>query len=266
MNTEMTRSPRTIIRLGHETLRFALPTASDGETTVTIEPWTVKSGMSMAANLREAFLGSDLLAAAGPRGCALVDVPVSVIPIDEYDETTEAELHALAFPALKHEAVMHYVLPDLNCVAVFSVNKDVRTVVTDHFTDTRFLPAIAPVWQHLHRRSHAGTAQKLYAYLREGHLSLAAFRKNRFRFCNTFAATEVTDTAYYIMYVFQQLAMDQRRDELFIVADATPTEALRDELRRYVQNVFTINPTAEFNRAPVTRLPHATYDIICLCE
>lgn len=281
MKTPSPRQPRTILRIGPQSLRFALPSAaaavggaaSSGAGSpppvsreVEIEPYTVKSGMSMAANLREAFRESDILTRPAVRACVLADVAVSLIPLEEWDESQAEALHFYAFPRLAHEFVMHCVVPDLNCVAVFSVNKDVRTVVTDHFSDVRFMPLVVPVWQHLHRRSYSGMGRKLYAYLHDGQLSIAAFRNNRFRFANTFEATETTDTAYYIMYTWQQLALDAKRDELYIVGDLTPQEPLRDELRRYLQNVYLINPSAEFNRAPVTRAPQATYDIICLCE
>ena len=83
---------------------------------------------------------------------------------------------------------------------------------------------------------------------------------------NTFTTNEVADSTYYLLYVWQLLAMDQKKDELYIVGDIPAEEELKTELRKYVQNVFQINPSAEFNRDPVTQIPNVTYDLICLCE
>ena len=49
--------PRLTIRVGYGTMSFFLP-KTDG--TVEYQPYTVKSGVSMAANLRTAFRESEL--------------------------------------------------------------------------------------------------------------------------------------------------------------------------------------------------------------
>lgn len=266
MNIEMTKLPRTIIRIGRQTMSFALP-ASEGENAVNkvvhYEPYTVKSGMSIAANLRNAFRESDILLHQNTRVQVLVDAPTLLIPMEEFDEEEVEVLFRHTFPDHRNEVVMWNVMPDINCIAVFSINKDTRTVVSDHYTDVRIIPVMMPVWQHLHKRSYAGAARKLYVYFHDRQLSVFAFAKNRFRFANTFSATETTDIVYYILYVWKQLGMDQRKDELYFVGNIANSEELRTELKKYVVNTFRINPAAEFNRAPITQIPQATYDLMC---
>lgn len=264
MNNELTRTPRTVIRIGRMSLAFAMP-KSNNLRDIILEPYTVKSGMSMAANLREAFRESVVLTHPNTRAQVLIDAPVMLVPMEEFDESQTETLFYHTFPDNRNEAVMTHIIPDLNCVAVFSINKDVRMVISDHFDDVRIMPLTVPVWQHLHQTSHAGQAHKLYVFFHDRQLTVMAFAKNRFKFCNTFNSTEVMDSAYFILYTWQTLVMDHRKDELFIVGDFNNVEALKSELKKYVQNVFSINPAAEFNRAPVTQLPNVTYDIICLC-
>lgn len=267
------RQPRTIIRIGQQSLMFLMPevhgTNADGQRTVTplrFEPYTVKSGMSMAANLREAFRESEVLGMANNRVQVIIDAPVMLVPMEEFNEDEAPELFMHTFTVQKNEAVMCHVLPDLNSVAVFSINKDLRMVITDHYPDVRIMPLLVPVWLHLHHRSYVGHTRKVYAYFHDGQLSVFAFAKNRFRFANTYQAKEAADAAYFILYVWQQLAMDSRKDELYIVGEAPDYETLRADLKRYVLNVYGVNPSAEFNRAPITQEPRVTYDIICLCE
>ena len=50
-------TPRLIIRAGNGTLSFLLP---HGDGTVDYAPYTVRSGVSMAANLRSAFRDAEL--------------------------------------------------------------------------------------------------------------------------------------------------------------------------------------------------------------
>ena len=140
------KKPRTIIRIGRQTLTFALPEnpeATGGSkrgAKVMLEPYTVKSGMSMAANLREAFKESALLAIPNERVHVIIDTPTLILPIEEFDENNMEELYRYTFPGGIHEVIVHHVMPELNCVAVFAINKDVRLVVTDHFDNVRITP------------------------------------------------------------------------------------------------------------------------------
>lgn len=258
------KQPRTIIRIGQQSLAFM---SVEG----VYEPYTVKSGMSMAANLREAFRDSEVLAEAGDRVQVLADAPVLLIPMEEYDESQTEVLYNHTFPqgnsanglsVSSGKVVLSHIIPELNCVAVFSLNKDLRMVINDHFSDVRITPLLVPVWQHLHQCSYTGQSKKMFAYFHDRKLAVFCFGKNRFRFMNEFNATSVADSAYFILYVWQQLAMDHQKDELYIVGDMAEPEGLRDELRKYIRNVFPIKPSAEFNRAPVTKIPYVTYDIV----
>ena len=80
-------------------MTFALPEnpeatgASRRAAKVMLEPYTVKSGMSMAANLREAFKESALLAIPNERVHVIIDTPTLILPIEEFDENNMEELY-----------------------------------------------------------------------------------------------------------------------------------------------------------------------------
>jgi hypothetical protein len=232
---------------------------SDGD--IIYEPYVVKSGVSMAANLREAFKDSDLLLSAPPRVRVLIDSDVLMVPIEVFDESEKEQFHNHAFPRQEQDAVLYNVLPDLNAVAVFAMNKDLKLVLDDHFQHLALVSAMQPVWRHLHQRSFTGKRPKLYAYFHEKRLELFAFRQNRFRFCNSFMASRPKDAIYFICYVWQQLQLQSKYDELHLVGDIPTGEALSDELRQYVQNVLVINPAADFSQHPVTAIAGMPYDL-----
>jgi hypothetical protein len=116
--------PRLTIRVGYGTMSFFLP-RQDG--TVEYQPYTVKSGVSMAANLRTAFRESELLRERDDRAMLSVVSPVVLVPIDEYMDQENFDLDTLynhTFVGREHEEKIANVLPDLSAVAVFGVNKD----------------------------------------------------------------------------------------------------------------------------------------------
>lgn len=228
----------------------------------------------MAANLREAFKTSDLLLALDSeqgsqpwpplRTRVALDTNVMMVPIEEFDENDMTDLHSYAFPGSSQDALCYDVLPDLNAVAVFTVNRDLRLVLNDHFPDVRLMSIMGPVWRHLHQRSFTGRRQKLYAYFHEKRMEVFAFRQNRFKFCNTFEAVRTNDALYFLLYVWKQLQLQPEQDELHIVGEITDEQNLVDTLHRYLQNVYVINAAADFNSHPVTEIKDMPYDMMTL--
>ena len=149
--------------------------------------------------------------------------------------------------------MLYNVLPDLNAVAVFAINKDLKTVLDDNFPDLKITVAMSHVWRHFNHRSFTGTRNKLYGYLHDQKLDVFAFQQNRFKFCNQFDTNRTQDTTYFLMYVWKQLMLSAEQDELHLAG-----------LRRYLQNVYVVNPSADFNRAPATKLKGMPFDLMAL--
>ncbi|MBR1485590.1 MAG: DUF3822 family protein [Prevotella sp.] len=246
------------IRVGRGTLAFALP-AKEGN--VTFEPYIVKSGVSMAANLREAFKTSQLLTLGATRARVMLESNVLTVPIEKFEETQMADLFHYTYPGTEQDTVCYNVLPDLNAVAVFAVNKDLKLVIDDHFKGVKLLAAITPVWRHLHQRSYIGPRNKLYGYFHERQLDVFSFQQNRFRFCNAFEVRHAQDALYFLLFVWRQLQLQSATDELHLVGELPDQEWLTGELRRFLRNVLVVSPQADFNHAPVTAIKGMPYDM-----
>lgn len=253
---------RLTIRIGRGTLSFSMQSGESQD--IIYEPYVVKSGVSMAANLREAFKKADLLLQPLPRVRVLIDSDVLMVPIEQFDEKTMEDMHNYAFPRREQDAVCYNVLPDLNAVAVFSMNKDLRLVIDDHFRDVRLITAVSPVWRHLHQRSFTGSRHKLYGYFHEKRLEVFSFRQNRFKFCNSFEAARAHDSLYFLLYVWKQLQLQPEYDELHIVGDIPDQEWMLKELRKYLQKAYIVNISADFNQHPATEVKGMPYDLVAL--
>ncbi len=238
--------------------------ADDGTPTIVYEPYVVKSGISMAANLREAFKTADLLADNLSRARVLVDVPTLMVPVEMFEEATMEELYYHAYHAHGNDVILYNVLPDLNAVAVFAVNRDLKTVLDDHFSDLQFIAALSPVWRHLHQRSFTGVHNKLFGYFHDKKLDIFTFQKNRFKFCNQYEARQGRNAIYFLLYVWNQLMLDNEHDEMHLAGKTEELEELMTELRKYVKKVYYINPSADFNRAPATQVKEMPYDLMTL--
>ncbi len=258
MNEIANPSRRLTLRIGRNSLMIL---AQDADEALTFEPFVVKSGISMAANLREAFKQSDLLLTVPPRVRVLLDNEVLMVPVELFSEQTMEAMHHHAYPSREQEAVCFNVLPDLNAVAVFSINKDLRLVLDDHFRDVRLLSMMQPVWRYMHQRSFTGMRKKLFAYFHEKRLELFAFQQHRFRFCNSYEAAHVKDAVFFITYVWNQLAMSQDDDELHLMGDIPEQEETLSLLRRFLKKVMMVNPAADFGQHPGTAIKGMPFDL-----
>ena len=87
-----TLQARLTIRVSKNTLSFSV-VDREAEHQVIYEPYTVKSGVSMAANLRQAFKESDLLQRGYQKVRVYIDTPILLVPIEEFHEEDLDRLH-----------------------------------------------------------------------------------------------------------------------------------------------------------------------------
>ena len=254
------KQKRLIIRISKGRLSFATADGSD----VLYEDYALNSSISMAANLREALRTVPLLEESFERVLVMVDTPTLMVPANLFVEEESEELYHHAFTGQEQQLVMHTVLPDLNAVVLFAVQKDLRSVIANNFGDVRYTAAVAPVWRHLHQRSYTGQHQKLYGYFHDRRMEVFSYAQNRFKFCNSYAVNNPNDALYYLLAVWKQLTMDAEHDELHLVGDIAEREQLLEEARKFVKRVFYINPSGEFNRATVTQFKNMPYDMMVL--
>lgn len=260
--------PRTTLRIGNDSLSFAVATPSQ-QPNIQFDAYPLRAGISMAANLREAFASHSLISDEGGQAQVLIDSPIMLAPIEEADTDIETLFHH-TFTGFEGCLVLQSILPDLNSIAVFAINKDVKMVISNHFDDVRYMPAIQPVLSYLHRRSGSlstasrglSTTAQLYAYNHGNRLHVFSYQRNRLRFYNSFDNAHTSDAAYYILYIWKQLAFNPLTDELYLCGDIE--DKLTETLRQYLQNAHVITPAAEFNRAPITQIAGMPFDLMTL--
>ena len=252
---------RLVIRVGKGSLMFS---TTDDQSKVVFEQYPINSSITMAANLREALRTTDILAGQYQRTLVMVESPVLMVPTDLFHEEEKTEFYFHAFTKKAQQVVVYTVLPNLNSVALFCIDKDLLAVINDRMTQPSIVAAMVPVWNHLHQRSYTGNHQKLFAYFYDRSMEVFSFSNNRFKFCNTYTVNNSNNALYYLLSVWKQLGMEPEHDELHFVGDVPDEEALTEKARQFVKRVFFINPSGEFNRAPVTQIVGMPYDLMAL--
>ena len=91
-----TQQARLTIRVSKNTLSFSV-VDREAEHQLIYEPYTVKSGVSIAANLRQAFGESELLQRGYQKVRVYIDTPILLVPIEEFHEEDLTVLYQHAF-------------------------------------------------------------------------------------------------------------------------------------------------------------------------
>ena len=250
------------IRIGRKSLSFTLSDLTNAQQPITYELYVVKSGISMAANLREAFKNDTLFQT--PKVQVIVDSKMLLIPIERFVESEVGELYRHSYPKSEMDSIEYNVLPDANTVVLFSINKDLKMVLTDRFADVKLIHLMAPVWRYLHQRSFTGHRNKLFGYFHDQQLEIFSFQQHRFKFCNTFDTSDMHDSLYFLLYVWKQLNLQPEHDEMHIVGDIPEQSVMLEELHNYLKNAYVINPSIEFNKAAATTIKGMPFDLMTL--
>ena len=64
--------------------------------------------------------------------------------------------------------------------------------------------------------------------------------------------------------MWKQLRLENEHDELHLVGDIPEQEWLMDEVKKYVANAYVINPQADYQDAPATKIKGMPYDLMTL--
>ena len=254
---------RLTIRVSRNTLSFSV-VDREAEHQLIYEPYTCKEWCFDGSQLASGFQGEYSPAAGIPEGTRISRFAYPAGYIEEFHEEDIDVLYQHAFNSHNSDAILYRVQPELNAVAVFPINKDLKMVVEDNFKDVRFTPIMQPMWHYLHHRSFTGIHRKLYVYFHDKKLDVFGFEKNRFKFFNSFNAEHAKDALYFILYVWKQLGFNQMQDELHVSGNVPDKDWFLYNTKLYIKKTFILNPAAEFNRAPITEIKGLPFDLMAL--
>ena len=95
-NNNIDHRQRLVIRMSRNSLSFATVSEDNGQ--FTFEPYSLNSGISMAANLREAFRTQPILQQTYSHVLVMVDTPILMVPIESGERPADTLSSFLSGP------------------------------------------------------------------------------------------------------------------------------------------------------------------------
>lgn len=197
----------------------------------------INGTMSIATNLRRIIADQSIDTTLFDSATVLIDSPVMLIPIEEYDDNEASTLYHYAFTDSQDLRVVSSVMPSENAVALMGMNKDLYRVISDNFTTVDIVPLMQSLWHYLHHRNFTGTGMKIFVYFHERKMEVCSFHHSRFRYQNSFEPASAADAIYYIMDICHQLAFKQASDEIHLMGKWNHMDKTAQELQRFVSHI-----------------------------
>ena len=268
MNEEIhtsTNLPRSLyLRLSDSRICFARYEMRQ-EPVFAFSPYRLRPQTSLTVNLREAVQSEPILHAPTNETLVLVSSPITPVPLAEFQEEDCDTIYNYCFPEDKPRRVFYDIVPAANTVLMFSLDVQTCKNIEEIFENVRYISALTPVLRRFSTKGIVGNTQKrLFVYRHEKSIDIAVFEETRLIMVNSYPATNEMDAAYYVFNVAKQLGMDNKTAVFYVAGENTLRDHIVDTLRQFASHVYSINPTAEFNRHIISTTEGVPYDLMSL--
>lgn len=208
----------------------------------------VDETLSLTANLKQAFREAEWLSSPFRRvNVLMAGKRFTFIPLEFFEDEQAETIFYHNHPKRENELVQYNILRKNNIVVLFGMDKSTCALLREQYADVRFYAQASPLIEYFAAKSRLGNSRKMYVHLRKEAIDIYTYERGRLTFANTFACKEANDRIYYTLYLWKQLGMEQERDELHFTGDLSGKEQLLPELRKFIRQVFVMNPAANLD-------------------
>lgn len=254
------------IRISDSEICFATYEAGQADG-FAFETYPVRRQASLTVNLRSAMNELQL-----PRQARDTAVEVHVrggltpVPLAEFQEEDAERTYDFCFSPEGSRRVFYDTVPACNIVGLFALSEATCRVLEDTVgRQIRYTSSLGAVVQHFATKglANATGGKRIFVYAHDDVADIAIFEETRLITLNTYHVQSLSDIAYYTYNLAHHVGIRTEADPIFVAGPATIREPLTEELLKFAERVYPINPAAEFNRHPVVMTKGIPYDFVC---
>ena len=196
----------------------------------------------------------------------LVEGPATLVPLNDFDEENATDFYFFNIPEKERKCRVFYdILPHLNAVLLFSIDKDVCHTLEETFVNLFFQSSETPQLLHFASCCPASLSQRrIFISLYQERMGMVAFQKGKLILYNSYELHHAKDAVYYALQTIRTCQFSSETDEVFLAGDRQMSEQLQSELSVYLPHVDIIKAEEEFNANVLTLQQALPYDMITL--
>lgn len=207
----------------------------------------IEAERSIVANMKQAFKELDFLSYTYKQvRVALVSKRFTLVPSELFTEDQAEACFYYNFSPKENESILYDTLSRNGAVVLYAIDKSLYNLLCDRYPQLQFRSSITPMAEHFAVKSRLGSDKKMYVYVRKAYMEVYMYECGHLMLLNAYDCRNDSDRAYYILYAWKQLEMNQLTDELHLMGEDGSTEKLVEEMRRFVQHISTLSLIPEF--------------------
>lgn len=208
----------------------------------------IDESLSFTANLKHTFQDVEWLNRPFRRVNVLIaNKRFTFIPLEFFEDEQVETVFYHNHLQKESEQVQYNILKKNNIVVLFGMDKTTYSYLCERYPNIKFYAQASPLIEHFATKSRLGNSRKMYTYLHKDAIDVYAYERGRLLLANSFACKGLNDRLYYLLYIWKQLGLEQERDELHLVGELTDKEQLLCELKKFIQQVFVMNPATNLD-------------------
>lgn len=138
----------------------------------------------------------------------------------------------------KEENILENRLEKNGIYNLFGIDKDLYAFLQRTFDNPMILHHLSPLCEYFYTKSRLGNNGKMYVNLQKKQIDILCFNKKGLLLANTFPYEHINDGAYHILNVWQQIGLDQMRDEVQLAGESEPKKMITHILQEYISYVI----------------------------
>lgn len=241
------------IRLSTDGFCFSIFNPLDSEAPSFIFDRQVDESLSLTANLKQTFRELEWLHRPFHHVNVLIaDKRYTLIPLEFFEDEQAEMVFYHNHPKRENETVQYNILRKDNTVVLFGMDKSAYSFLHEQYPNAKFYSQSGTLIEHFATKSRLGNCRKMYVHLRKETADIYSFERGHLLFANSFDCKETADRVYYLLYIWKQLGLEQERDELHLTGNLRDKETLLSELRKFIRQVFVMNPANNIDMQAIT--------------
>ena len=165
----------------------------------------------------------------------------SLIPNSLFDKNYLKEYLALncTLHAEPQDSYYYYSQKSTDAVNIFSADKKIINWFSKMYPakNIQLIHHTSPLIEGIMLSGAAAQDKEMFLQVEQNHLTILVKNNKTLEFCNTFYFQTAEDFIYYVMFVFDQLQLDQENTSVTVWGEITPDSLVYNKLMKYIRKV-----------------------------
>ncbi|WP_291528148.1 DUF3822 family protein [Bacteroides sp. UBA939] len=213
----------------------------------------VEESLSFTANLKQTFREVEWLNHSYRRvNVLMAGKRFTLVPLEFFEDEQAEMLFYHNHPKRENELVQYNILRKNNTVVLFGMDKSVCSFLREQYPNVKFHSQASSFIEYFSGKNRLENSRKMYANQRKDAINLYCFDRGHLLLANTFECRQTSDRIYYLLYIWKQLGFEQLQDEMHLTGELSDKETLLSELRKFIKQVFIMNPDTNLDLQAIT--------------